>query len=197
MRNLFYHRFYFSVSAFDAELPDLFIQMIQDTCMPEIAIPMEDLARFTLTVRRNYRNKSYHNWKHAMTVTHCMYCIMKSHPDVFSKLEMLALIVACLAHDIDHRAFSNQYLQKIDHPLAKLYPSSTMEEHHYAVFTIVLNEDGHRIFARLDDESYDFVLQLIHHAILATDLALFFGNQRSLQEILANGEFDITAFDNR
>lgn len=41
------------------------------------------------------------------------------------------LLIACLCHDLDHRGFSNSYLQKFDHPLAALYSTSTMEQHHF------------------------------------------------------------------
>nr|XP_039268130.1 cAMP and cAMP-inhibited cGMP 3',5'-cyclic phosphodiesterase 10A-like [Styela clava] len=186
-----FERFQFSVASYDIELPGFFIHIVNDLSSPDFAIPAEDLARFTLAIRKNYRNKPYHNWKHAVTVAHCMYCILKRTGGIFSKLEMVGLVVACIAHDVDHRAFSNQYLQKIEHPLAALYPTSTMEQHHYQMLLTILNQEGHQIFSRMDQKSYDFLLGLMMDAILATDLALFFSNQRVLNDLLSNDEFDI------
>ena len=48
------------------------------------------------------------------------------------------LLVACLCHDLDHRGYSNTYLQKFDHPLAALYSTSTMEQHHFSQTVSIL-----------------------------------------------------------
>lgn len=48
------------------------------------------------------------------------------------------LLIACLCHDLDHRGFSNSYLQKFDHPLAALYSTSTMEQHHFSQTVSIL-----------------------------------------------------------
>lgn len=48
------------------------------------------------------------------------------------------LLIACLCHDLDHRGFSNTYLQKFDHPLAALYSTSTMEQHHFSQTVSIL-----------------------------------------------------------
>ena len=61
------------------------------------------LTRFVLTVQKNYRDVPYHNWTHAFTVAHSMYCVIKSSNGVVSGLEAIALYVACLCHDLDHR----------------------------------------------------------------------------------------------
>lgn len=48
----------------------------------------EVLIRFTLTVRKNYRRVPYHNWSHAFTVAHCMYCVVKASGGVLTGLEV-------------------------------------------------------------------------------------------------------------
>lgn len=48
------------------------------------------------------------------------------------------LLIACLCHDLDHRGYSNSYLQKFDHPLAALYSTSTMEQHHFSQTVSIL-----------------------------------------------------------
>ena len=35
------------------------------------------LCRFTLSVRKNYRSVTYHNWRHAFNVTQTMFCMLK------------------------------------------------------------------------------------------------------------------------
>lgn len=48
---------------------------------------IDTLFRFTLTVKKNYRKVPYHNWDHAFSVAHAMYCILKTEHK-FSQLEV-------------------------------------------------------------------------------------------------------------
>lgn len=49
---------------------------------------LENLCRFTMSVRKNYRRVPYHNWKHAVTVAHCMYSILQKTSGKFTELEV-------------------------------------------------------------------------------------------------------------
>lgn len=51
---------------------------------------LEKLCRFTMSVRKNYRRVPYHNWKHAVTVAHCMYAILQKTSGIFTELEVSA-----------------------------------------------------------------------------------------------------------
>lgn len=147
---------------------------------------LEKLCRFTMSVRKNYRRVPYHNWKHAVTVAHCMYAILQKTSGMFTELEVCyllglgfiadrqkyikletrsapgvaewfqivlfsthsglqkkGLLIACLCHDLDHRGYSNTYLQKFDHPLAALYSTSTMEQHHFSQTVSILQVELH------------------------------------------------------
>lgn len=136
---------------------------------------LEKLCRFTMSVRKNYRRVPYHNWKHAVTVAHCMYAILQKTTGMFTELEVCTilgrgfqlrercsppfvdflsslaglqkkgLLIACLCHDLDHRGYSNTYLQKFDHPLAALYSTSTMEQHHFSQTVSILQVELHYV----------------------------------------------------
>lgn len=41
-----------------------------------------------MSVRKNYRRVPYHNWKHAVTVAHCMYAILQKTTGIFTELEV-------------------------------------------------------------------------------------------------------------
>ncbi|XP_041358670.1 probable 3',5'-cyclic phosphodiesterase pde-5 isoform X2 [Gigantopelta aegis] len=159
---------------------DLFSSMRFDT---------SDLIRFTLTVRKNYRNVPYHNWVHAFSVAHSMYTVIKTTAHEFTPLESLALFVACLCHDLDHRGKTNAFMVKSASPLAAIYSTSTMEHHHFNQTVTILQQEGHNIFKHLTSEEYKMVLGEIRHSILATDLALFFGNKAKLKDIVDKREF--------
>ncbi|XP_025781216.1 cAMP and cAMP-inhibited cGMP 3',5'-cyclic phosphodiesterase 10A [Puma concolor] len=101
------------------------------------------------------------------------------------------LLIACLCHDLDHRGFSNSYLQKFDHPLAALYSTSTMEQHHFSQTVSILQLEGHNIFSTLSSSEYEQVLEIIRKAIIATDLALYFGNRKQLEEMYQTGSLNL------
>ena len=53
---------------------------------------LNDLIRFTLTVRKNYRNVPYHNWDHAFSVAHAAYTVVKTTKNNFTPYE----VIVCL-----------------------------------------------------------------------------------------------------
>lgn len=52
-----------------------------------LAYEYDELVRFVLTVRKNYRRVAYHNWTHGWSVAHAMYLILKQ-TNVFTLLEV-------------------------------------------------------------------------------------------------------------
>lgn len=49
---------------------------------------IDELRRFVLTVKKNYRDVPYHNWTHAFAVAHSMYLVIRSGNDKFTALEV-------------------------------------------------------------------------------------------------------------
>eukprot|EP00063_Salmo_salar_P064586 XP_014039421.1 PREDICTED: cAMP and cAMP-inhibited cGMP 3',5'-cyclic phosphodiesterase 10A-like isoform X1 [Salmo salar] len=129
--------FHFDISQFEELWPAVFVYMVHNSC-GETSFELEKLCRFTMSVRKNYRRVPYHNWKHAVNVAHCMYAILQKTTGIFTEIEKKGLLIACLCHDLDHRGYSNTYLQKFDHPLAALYSTSTMEQHHFSQTVSIL-----------------------------------------------------------
>uniref|UniRef100_A0A8C9FR51 Phosphodiesterase n=2 Tax=Pavo cristatus TaxID=9049 RepID=A0A8C9FR51_PAVCR len=66
------------------------------------------------------------------------YCSLFSR-DKLTDLETLALLIATLSHDLDHRGVNNSYIQRSEHPLAQLYCHSIMEHHHFDQCLMILN----------------------------------------------------------
>uniref|UniRef100_A0A8C5Y0A3 Phosphodiesterase n=1 Tax=Microcebus murinus TaxID=30608 RepID=A0A8C5Y0A3_MICMU len=178
--------FHFDIGPFENMWPGIFVYMIHRSCGTS-CFDLEKLCRFIMSVKKNYRRVPYHNWKHAVTVAHCMYAILQTNHTLFTDLERKGLLIACLCHDLDHRGFSNSYLQKFDHPLAALYSTSTMEQHHFSQTVSILQLEGHNIFSTLSSSEYEQVLEIIRKAIIATDLALYFGNRKQLEEMCQSG----------
>ncbi|CAF0762810.1 unnamed protein product [Rotaria sp. Silwood1] len=150
----------------------------------------ECLMRFVLTVRKNYRNVPYHNWSHAFSVAHAIYTVIKQTKHQFSPNDCIALFVACLCHDLDHRGKTNAFMVKSASTLASIYTTSTMERHHFNQTVTILQTESLNIFKHFSSKEYRQMLDEIRHCILATDLALFFENRPKLERIVDNNEFD-------
>lgn len=161
-------------------------------------IPKEVLVRFLLMVKKGYRNPPYHNWIHAFTVAHFCYLLFKNAriSNQLRDIELLALFVACLCHDIDHRGTTNSFQVSSGSTLAALYSSkgSVLERHHFAQTMCILNSEGCNIFKNLTGKDYEEVFILIRDIILATDLA---HHLKILQDIkkMAEDGFDVDSAD--
>ena len=86
-------------------LPQLFIYIATDL-FGEDTFEMEKLCRFILTVRKNYRSVTYHNWEHGFHVAHALWLMIKANDDIFTKFEKMALIIGGICHDLDHRGYN-------------------------------------------------------------------------------------------
>lgn len=165
----------------------------------EFHIDYEVLCRWLLTVRKNYRNVIYHNWRHAFNVAQSMFCILKTGcmNKYLSNLECLGLIVGCLCHDLDHRGTNNAFQTKTDSPLAKLYTTSTLEHHHFNHAVIILSTEGHNIFQKLNADEYRQIISYIKHSILSTDLAVNFRQRSIFFPLVERGGLDPSIPDHR
>lgn len=171
-------------------LPQLFVHMVIDM-FGEDTFEMEQLCRFTITVRKNYRDIAYHNWDHGFHVAHSLWCMMHSSPGIFTKFEQMAILMSGICHDVDHRGYNNAFFSKMNLPLASLYSTSVMEQHHYKHTVTILQMNGKGIFSFLTASEYKKMLGMVQFCILATDLALYFPNQKTLTKQLDDNIFNI------
>lgn len=71
---------------------------------------------------------------------------------------MLALFTASLCHDLDHRGFTNNFFEKNNAPLAALYSTSIMENHHFDQTLAILQTPGVDLFSAFDANCYKQVM---------------------------------------
>ncbi|XP_046859882.1 probable 3',5'-cyclic phosphodiesterase pde-5 [Xenia sp. Carnegie-2017] len=170
------------------EMVEMVIQMFKELFSLKM-FDVDELTKFTLTVRRNYRKVPYHNWTHAFSVAHCMFMILRKASSNFTLTESLALFVACLCHDLDHRGRTNSWMKKEGTALASVYTTSPLEHHHFNQTITILQHEGHNIFSKFSSSEYKSILGHIKYCILATDLAVFFGNKGKLKQLLDAKKF--------
>ncbi|XP_073748295.1 cGMP-specific 3',5'-cyclic phosphodiesterase isoform X2 [Callorhinus ursinus] len=184
----------------DFELSDLetalcTIRMFTDlNLVQNFQMKHEVLCRWILSVKKNYRkNVAYHNWRHAFNTAQCMFAALKAGKiqSKLTDLEILALLIAALSHDLDHRGVNNSYIQRSEHPLAQLYCHSIMEHHHFDQCLMILNSPGNQILSGLSIEEYKTTLKMIKQAILATDLALYIKRRGEFFELIRKNQFNL------
>ncbi|XP_036793232.1 cGMP-dependent 3',5'-cyclic phosphodiesterase [Oncorhynchus mykiss] len=172
----------------DDSTPTAIISMFEDMgFISTYKINMHTLARFCLMVKRGYRDPPYHNWMHAFSVSHFCYLLCKNLElsNYLEDIEMFALFVSCMCHDLDHRGTNNSFQVASKSVLAGLYSSegSVLERHHFAQTIAILNTQGCNIFEKLSRKDYQRMLDLMRDIILATDLAHHLRILKDLQKM--------------
>lgn len=175
----------------------LSIKMFKDlNFIVQFKIREEKLARFLLLVQKGYRNMPYHNWSHAFSAAHFSYVCMKNlkliERGIITKLQGLAFLISCLCHDLDHRGFSNSYMNQTGSQLARLYSSegSINERHHLSQAIGILNDPGSKILDSLKTDEFMEAIDYLREFILATDLANHFRILRDLKTLTPENATD-------
>nr|XP_060624708.1 cone cGMP-specific 3',5'-cyclic phosphodiesterase subunit alpha' [Anolis sagrei ordinatus] len=149
-------------------------------------VPAEVLTRWMYTVRKGYRDITYHNWRHGFNVGQTMFTLLMTGKikKYYTDLEAFAMVSAAFCHDIDHRGTNNLYQMKSAAPLARLHGSSILERHHLEYSKTLLEDESLNIFQNLNKRQFETVLHLFEVAIIATDLALYFKKRTMFQKIV-------------
>uniref|UniRef100_A0A7M4FG73 Phosphodiesterase n=1 Tax=Crocodylus porosus TaxID=8502 RepID=A0A7M4FG73_CROPO len=149
-------------------------------------VPPEVLTKWMYTVRKGYRDITYHNWRHGFNVGQTMFTLLMTGrlKKYYTDLEAFAMVAAAFCHDIDHRGTNNLYQMKSGSPLARLHGSSILERHHLEYSKTLLQDESLNIFQNLNRRQFDNVIHLFEVAIIATDLALYFKKRTMFQKIV-------------
>ncbi|XP_069394654.1 cone cGMP-specific 3',5'-cyclic phosphodiesterase subunit alpha'-like [Paralichthys olivaceus] len=153
-------------------------------------VPAEILTRWMYTVRKGYRDITYHNWRHGFNVGQTMFTLLLTGKlkKYYSDLEAFAMVAAGFCHDIDHRGTNNLYQTKSASPLAKLHSTSIMERHHLEYSKTLMEDENLNIFQNLQKRQFETVQHLFEVCIIATDLALYFKKRTMFQKIVETVE---------
>ncbi|XP_026742380.1 uncharacterized protein LOC113504323 isoform X2 [Trichoplusia ni] len=100
---------------------------------------------FTLIEEGYISTNPYHNSIHAADVTQAMHCFLqqKQIRDHLTPLEIMASLLAAIAHDMDHPGVNQPFLIATSNHLAALYRNtSVLENHHWRSAMSCLIESG-------------------------------------------------------
>ncbi|KAJ1507964.1 High affinity cAMP-specific and IBMX-insensitive 3',5'-cyclic phosphodiesterase 9A [Coelomomyces lativittatus] len=136
-------------------------------------IDLKQLKHFLHTVRDNYNNNPFHNFRHAFCVSQMFYG-MVLESDLKKKLEPIDLLIGLIStvlHDIDHPGFNNAYQVNAKTELALIYnDQSPLENHHCAVGFALLRIPECNILANLTAKEYEALRKGVVRSILSTDM---------------------------
>ncbi|XP_026192081.1 uncharacterized protein LOC34618747 [Cyclospora cayetanensis] len=93
-------------------------------------------AFFGLIRDAYHTDNPYHNFYHAAHVTQMCWLFLTRYAcrELLTPTEQLGLLLAALAHDVDHPGVNNNSLCEQQHPLAIMYNDKAVLENHHAAF---------------------------------------------------------------
>jgi cAMP-specific phosphodiesterase 4 len=122
---------------------------------------------------------------------HSAYYLLASTPagNLFTSLEILAILTAGLCHDVDHTGRTNAFEISKETDLAILYSDiAVLENHHAATAFFLLNKAEYNIFSALTRDDRKLVRKLMIETILATDMSKHFPTIEELKTRFMNLE---------
>jgi len=124
-----------------------------------------------------YRNNPYHNFRHALDCAQATYFMIVSCGFLkhLSMMDVLAALLAALAHDAGHPGKTNKYLIATHDPLAILYnDASPLENMHASTLFQLLQEPRHQFLTGLSGSKHAQLRKKVIQCILATDMTKHF-----------------------
>lgn len=128
----------------------------------------------------------YHNWFHAIDVTHCVYRLLHicATEAYLNGSERYALLVSATCHDVGHPGLNNTFLIETSHELALRYnDKSPLENMHCARLFEFASVPKCNIFAGMSKQQFQEVRKICIEAILHTDNAQHFAMIKEVQMI--------------
>jgi putative methionine-R-sulfoxide reductase with GAF domain len=178
----------------------LFCVMDAFDVLNEFKITSEMFFTFVSEISATYNKVPYHNWRHACDVTQFVSYETKlaGMDSVFTKRELLVLLVSSICHDANHDGFTNVFNEKAETPLGILFKNqSVMETHHCTVTIGIMSKEHANLFHSFQGTDYRKMWTLLIQLILITDMAKHFGFLKQMGAALDEGPLDLQNEEHR
>ena len=156
-------------------------------------ITNEKMFRFIVELRAQYNKVPYHNWAHAVDVLQFMsyQIILGRLEEKLTSLEIFALLIASICHDVNHDGFTNDFNEKAETPLGILFKNqSVLEMHHCEVTIDIMANDQCNLFSALELSDFKHIWNLIIKMILATDMSKHFTIMKEFNNVIETFDFE-------
>lgn len=151
-------------------------------------VPEQTLQRFLLAIEAMYHDIPYHNSCHAADVLVSVNFLLDAPGvrGVFSELEILSALLACIGHDVRHPGRNNSFLIATQSELALTYNDrSVLENYHCRTIFEVARRPDCNIFAGMDPADAKTVRKTMINMIIATDMSAHFDYFAKLQQLVS------------
>jgi len=128
----------------------------------------------------------YHNMMHGCDVMHSVYrLVTESRCDQWvSSVEMYALLISALAHDVGHQGRTNAFLVETQHELAITFnDSSPLENMHASTLFKICAQQDRNVFFKLAGDDYKQARKVCIKTILHTDLVQHFDMIKEIKKV--------------
>ncbi|KAI7899969.1 uncharacterized protein BX663DRAFT_519155 [Cokeromyces recurvatus] len=158
-----------------------------------IGVTPSEFLDFLIDIDHGYLPNAYHSFYHAVDVAIVLYQMVCGYgvANYISRVDIAALLIAGLCHDIGHPGKNNNYQVNLKTDLAIRYSNKSVLESYSCTLTMDLLTK-HKLFKRLEDASSNLGLPtsesemrtMIIKMILATDMIFHYELQENLANIL-------------
>jgi len=160
----------------DESLLPLLLSMFSDLGIVErFNINKDSLRKFLCAVRDAYHSVNpYHNFRHAFDVTQCLYYYLVTGKamEYLCYIDIFALIVATLIHDIGHPGLNNAFLVATESTLAIRYnDTSPLENFHCCSGWQIITQEGTNIIENLTSGQRAEFRLMLTNTVLSSDPA--------------------------
>lgn len=142
-------------------------------------------------IKSGYHENPYHCYQHACDVTHTVFRMLceTQAKNWVSKVEVYALLISALCHDLSHPGVTNQYIIEIQHELAIIHNDrSPLENMHCSKLFEICAGENTNIFSQLDAEAYKNARKVCITCILHTDNAVHFDMVKDIGKVFEMSE---------
>ena len=139
----------------------------------EMDIDREIVYKYIVEVDKNYLANPFHNFSHAVCVTHFDYMLLSASnaQKHLSSIMIFSSLLSALVHDVAHPGNTNMYEINMRSDLAILYnDTSVLENHHCSTAFRLMNKPGLGIFNKIEFAERAEIRKMMIACIIATDM---------------------------
>mmetsp|Transcript_2078 Transcript_2078/g.3190 ORF Transcript_2078/g.3190 Transcript_2078/m.3190 type:complete len:622 (+) Transcript_2078:128-1993(+) len=138
-------------------------------------VDRKKLGSFFDSIQSSYRDNYYHNFEHGVCVMHASFVVSRISKLISTALfpiDLLALKLAAIGHDVDHPGTNNDFEINTNSHRALIYNDiAVLENHHASFFFITLRKPQCDALCALSRAEYTHFRKIVINSILATDMS--------------------------
>lgn len=164
--------------------------------LEQLGIKEETLVQFLNAIENMYIDNPYHNKIHAADVTQTLHVLLHmggSHLASDDPMELFALLIAAVVHDVGHPGMNNSYQVSSKSECALIYNDKSVLENMHAsrAFRLIMGEQKDTkcdLLASFTDEQTKKFRDIVIKTVLSTDMTKHFAKKNFIKGIVLNSE---------